>query len=146
VPLRGPVARHRSLQVDQRPAGPLDGDRCLAEIGRILGESIRGVDVAGRFGGEEFLVLLRDASRERALQVAERLRAAIESGGLSYADGKPVTMSIGVAYARSSDGPNEAVERADRALYRARTAAATGSSNRPCSPAERAVPGRSFMA
>jgi len=96
------------------------GDRCLAEIGRILGESIRGVDVAGRFGGEEFLVLLRDASRERALQVAERLRSAIESGGLFYADGKPVTMSIGVAYARTSDGPNDAVERADRALYRAK--------------------------
>ena len=100
--------------------GHAEGDRCLAEIGRILGDSIRGVDVAGRFGGEEFLVLLRDASRERALQVAERLRAAIESGGLSYADGKPVTMSIGVAYARTSDGPNEAVERADRALYRAK--------------------------
>ena len=100
--------------------GHSTGDRCLAEIGRILGDSIRGVDVAGRFGGEEFLVLLRDASRERALQVAERLRAAIESGGLAYADGKPVTMSIGVAYARSSDGPNEVVERADRALYRAK--------------------------
>jgi diguanylate cyclase (GGDEF)-like protein len=100
--------------------GHSTGDRVLAEIGRILGDSIRGVDVAGRFGGEEFLVLLRDASRERALQVAERLRSAIESGGLNYADGKPVTMSIGVAYARTSDGPNDAVERADRALYRAK--------------------------
>jgi diguanylate cyclase (GGDEF)-like protein len=96
------------------------GDRVLAEIGRILGESVRGVDVAGRFGGEEFIVLLRDASRERALQVAERLRVAIESAGLAYADGKPVTISIGVAYARAGDASNDAVERADRALYRAK--------------------------
>jgi len=102
--------------------GHQTGDRCLAEIGRIIGDSVRGVDVAGRFGGEEFLVLLRDASRERALQVAERLRAAIESAGLAYADGKPVTISVGVAYARSSDASNEVVDRADRALYRAKNA------------------------
>jgi diguanylate cyclase (GGDEF)-like protein len=100
--------------------GHQTGDRALAQIGRIIAENIRGGDVAGRFGGEEFLVLLREASRERTLQVAERLRAAIQSGGLAYADGKPVTISIGVAYARESDGPNDVVERADRALYRAK--------------------------
>jgi len=102
--------------------GHQTGDRVLAQIGRIIGENIRGVDVAGRFGGEEFLVLLRDAARERAMQVAERLRSAIEGGGLSYADGKPVTISVGVAYARAADGSNEVVERADRALYRAKNA------------------------
>jgi len=100
--------------------GHQTGDRALARIGRIIGEGIRGVDVAGRFGGEEFLVLLRDAARERALQVAERLRGAIEAGGLAYADGKPVTVSVGVAYARSVDGAGDVVERADRALYRAK--------------------------
>jgi diguanylate cyclase (GGDEF)-like protein len=98
------------------------GDRALARIGRVIGENIRGVDVAGRFGGEEFLVLLRDASRERALQVAERLRGAIEAGGLAYADGKPVTVSVGVAYARAADLSSDVVERADRALYRAKNA------------------------
>src|SRR5665213_1482071 len=87
--------------------GHQTGDRALARIGRIIGEGIRGVDVAGRFGGEEFLVLLRDAARERALQVAERLRGAIEAGGLAYADGKPVTVSVGVAYARSVDGAGD---------------------------------------
>jgi diguanylate cyclase (GGDEF)-like protein len=100
--------------------GHQTGDRVLAQIGRIIAENIRGVDVAGRFGGEEFLVLLRDAARERALQVAERLRSAIEGGGLAYADGKPVTISVGVAYARAADGTGEVVERADRALYRAK--------------------------
>ncbi|HEX3464760.1 MAG TPA: GGDEF domain-containing protein [Candidatus Elarobacter sp.] len=98
------------------------GDRALSRIGHLIGENIRGVDVAGRFGGEEFLVLLRDASRERALQVAERLRLAIETGGLAYADGKPVTVSVGVAYARAADLTGDVVERADRALYRAKNA------------------------
>jgi diguanylate cyclase (GGDEF)-like protein len=100
--------------------GHQSGDRALAQFGRIIAENIRGVDRAGRFGGEEFLVLLRDASRERALQVAERLRGTIEAGGIAYADGKPVTVSIGVAYARSADGIGEVIERADRALYRAK--------------------------
>lgn len=100
--------------------GHQTGDRALAQIGRIIGENIRGVDLAGRFGGEEFLVLLRDATRERALQVAERLRSAIESSGLAHSDGKPVTVSVGVAYARPTDGAHDVVERADRALYRAK--------------------------
>jgi diguanylate cyclase (GGDEF)-like protein len=102
--------------------GHRSGDRALAQIGRIIAENIRGLDVAGRFGGEEFLVLLRDATRERALQVAERLRGAIEAGGIAYADGKPVTVSIGVAYALPADAPADVVERADRALYRAKDA------------------------
>jgi diguanylate cyclase (GGDEF)-like protein len=102
--------------------GHQTGDKALAQIGRIIGDNIRGVDVAGRFGGEEFLVLLRDASRERAMQVAERLRGAIEAGGLAYADGKPVTVSVGVAYARPVDLTTDVVERADRALYRAKNA------------------------
>jgi diguanylate cyclase (GGDEF)-like protein len=102
--------------------GHQTGDRALAKIGRTIAENIRGVDVAGRFGGEEFLVLLRDASRERTMQVAERLRRAIEASGLAYADGKPVTISIGVAYARPMDGASDVVERADRALYRAKHA------------------------
>lgn len=101
--------------------GHQTGDRALAKIGRTIAENIRGVDVAGRFGGEEFLVL-RDASRERTMQVAERLRSAVEASGLTYADGKPVTISIGVAYARPMDGASDVVERADRALYRAKHA------------------------
>lgn len=97
------------------------GDRALARIGAIIAENVREGDVAGRFGGEEFLVVMRDAGRERALAVAERLRSAIESSGLAYADGAPITISIGVTYARTGDHSGEAViERADRALYRAK--------------------------
>jgi diguanylate cyclase (GGDEF)-like protein len=97
------------------------GDRALARIGAILLENVRDGDLAGRFGGEEFIILMRDADRERALAVAERLRSAIETSGIVYADGKPITISIGVTYARPGDVSSEAViERADRALYRAK--------------------------
>ncbi|MBV9439552.1 MAG: GGDEF domain-containing protein [Candidatus Eremiobacteraeota bacterium] len=102
--------------------GHQTGDRVLARIGRIVAHNVRGVDAAGRFGGEEFIVLLRDASRERAVAVAERLRAAIEAEGLAHADGRPVTVSVGIAYARAIDGPSDVIERADRALYRAKHA------------------------
>ena len=56
------------------------------------------------------------------MQIAERLRSAIEGSGLAYADGKPVTISIGVAYVRTGDNAADVVERADRALYRAKNA------------------------
>jgi len=99
------------------------GDRALARVGAIIAENVREGDVAGRFGGEEFIVLMRDADRDRALAVAERLRSAIETSGLSYADGAPMTISVGVSYARKSDMTSEAlIERADRALYRAKDA------------------------
>ncbi|MFN2462059.1 MAG: diguanylate cyclase [Candidatus Velthaea sp.] len=103
--------------------GHTAGDRALARIGAIISENVREGDVAGRFGGEEFIVLMRDADRERALAVAERLRLAIEQSGLAYADGAPMTISVGVSYARRSDATSEAlIDRADRALYRAKNA------------------------
>ncbi len=99
------------------------GDRVLARIGRIIAENVRDGDIAGRFGGEEFLVLMRDATRESVLAIAERLRGAIEASGLTYADGAPITISIGVTYARTGDLSGETIiERADRALYRAKSA------------------------
>ncbi|GAC1416037.1 MAG: hypothetical protein NVSMB64_26260 [Candidatus Velthaea sp.] len=97
------------------------GDRALARIGAIMRENVREGDVAGRFGGEEFIVLMRDADRDRALNVAERLRAAIEHSGVAYADGAPITISVGVSYARITDISSEMlIERADKALYRAK--------------------------
>jgi len=98
------------------------GDQALARIGAIIATSVRDDDVAGRFGGEEFIVIMRDAPRERALAVAERLRSAIERSGITYASGKPITISIGVTYAARGDASSEVViERADRALYRAKS-------------------------
>ncbi len=101
--------------------GHAAGDRALARIGEIIARTVREDDLAGRFGGEEFIVLMRDAEREIALTVAERLRMAIEESGLTYYDGSPITISIGVAFSRTSDRSGEAIiERADGALYQAK--------------------------
>jgi diguanylate cyclase (GGDEF)-like protein len=56
------------------------------------------------------------------MQIAERLRTAIASSGLTYADGMPLTVSVGVTYAGLGDVAHDVVERADRALYRAKNA------------------------
>ncbi len=101
--------------------GHTAGDRALARIGEIIARTVREDDLAGRFGGEEFIVLMRDAERETALTVAERLRTAIEESGLSYHDGSPITTSVGVAFSRPNDrSGEEIIERADGALYQAK--------------------------
>ena len=101
--------------------GHAAGDRALARIGEIIARTVREDDLAGRFGGEEFIVLMRDAERETALTVAERLRVAVEASGIAYFDGTPITMSIGVAFSRANDRSGEAIiERADGALYQAK--------------------------
>ena len=96
------------------------GDRCLQLIGFVIASNIRSVDRAGRIGGEEFLVLMPDADANAAHAIGERLRQAIERSGFSYADGKPVTASLGVATAALGDTIETFVERADRALYEAK--------------------------
>lgn len=96
------------------------GDRCLQLIGFVIANNIRGRDRAGRIGGEEFIVLMPDAGRDVALVIGERLRDAIATSGFNYADGRPVTASMGVAAANASDTIETLVERADRALYEAK--------------------------
>src|SRR5690606_1906441 len=98
------------------------GDLVLARIAHACRDALRHFDMLGRTGGEEFLVLLPDTRLERALSIAERLRtavAAVDFGDI--ADGLKVTVSIGVAELRDSDGGlRELFGRADSALYRAK--------------------------
>lgn len=101
--------------------GHLAGDRCLRTVGEIVARNVREGDRAGRFGGEEFLVVMPRATAEVALQVGERLRASIEACGLFHADGRPVTCSIGVATLEVGETLESALARADRALYSAKS-------------------------
>ena len=99
------------------------GDYVLQTISKIISDAIRGQDLAGRYGGEEFVVMLYNTNAKEALTVAERIRKTIETYKYEY-EGEVlhVTISIGVA-SLDLDKPASAkllVEYADRALYQSK--------------------------
>ena len=97
--------------------GHAAGDLVLAAVGRELGTHLRTGDLVCRFGGEEFLVILPDTPPAGAMQVAERLRAAIaDLKNLPHA----VTVSIGVAACHQDETPESLIKRADTGLYAAK--------------------------
>lgn len=98
------------------------GDEVLKNVAGIIRKTIRKIDMAGRFGGEEFVLYLHHADRNRAGNVAERLRMIIEKARYVF-QGKEtgVTASLGVACYPSDGGTaQELVARADEALYRSK--------------------------
>lgn len=104
--------------------GHLGGDAVLRGVGRILGASLRPGDVAARFGGEEFAVILPGSDVERGMEVAERLRRAVASTSFrSQAGGPPIRASVSVgvaAFPTHATTPTELVHLADLAVYRAK--------------------------
>lgn len=112
--------------------GHIQGDSVLQEVGAILGAAIRKhLDVAGRYGGEEFLLIYEDTDQDRVLNVVERLRQRIEQhefvrigpGGSPVAgEFLHVTMSFGIAPLgeASMAGSREVLSMADQALYRSK--------------------------
>ena len=105
--------------------GHPQGDQLLRNISAILRAGVRTVDFVGRYGGEEFLVLLPETTKDAACRMAERIRSDVEAGAVIMIDGKPIrrTVSVGVAsYPEDALSPAEIVQRADEALYRAKRA------------------------
>jgi diguanylate cyclase (GGDEF)-like protein len=101
--------------------GHLAGSRALAEAAAIIRGSARETDVAARFGGDEFSVILPDTGRDGAVAVAERIRERLRSFRFLAGDGLSVhlTASIGVATLPDVAGSAEELLRAaDRAMYR----------------------------
>jgi diguanylate cyclase (GGDEF)-like protein len=98
------------------------GDQVLIALVRICRESLRPVDVLFRWGGEEFLVLLPEVSRDIALAVAERLRLAVEAARIDYADHAiTITVSVGVSVVKATaTSVDDVVRQADRAVYAAK--------------------------
>lgn len=99
------------------------GDAVLREFAVRLRRNIRGVDLACRFGGEEFVVLMPDTDYRHAQNVAERVRTAVAERGFDTGSAKPlaVTISVGVSLNESdADTPEMILKRADVALYRAK--------------------------
>jgi len=102
--------------------GHVAGDQVLADIAAILKQSIRSIDYAARYGGEEFVLVLVETGLDAALDIAERIRSVVEGAQLGASDKRiSVTVSLGVAHSRDEDaGPEEALGRADHALYQAK--------------------------
>jgi diguanylate cyclase (GGDEF)-like protein/PAS domain S-box-containing protein len=99
------------------------GDELLSALGFLLKSHIRGEDIACRYGGEEFMVILSGASISIALERAESLRQAVKEMDQRYPDLKPTTLSLGVAVYPDHGGTGlELIQSADAALYRAKKA------------------------
>lgn len=97
------------------------GDDILRQVAEIIRRHLRASDVAARYGGEEFLILLTETAPERALGVAEKLRAAVEETRGQRKKG--VTVSIGVAsFPDDGDDVDTIIREADVALYKCKRA------------------------
>ena len=99
------------------------GDEVLREVAGAIADAVREADVPARYGGEEFAVLLRNPSPDVAIEVGERVRAAVAALDLREMGVPGVSVSVGVAVAERPDEPiADLVARADAALYRAKRA------------------------
>jgi diguanylate cyclase (GGDEF)-like protein len=94
------------------------GDVVLREFARVLRDRVRGEDEVGRWGGEEFAIVLPRTRLREAAEVAEQLRERVSE--TTYAEGVRVTASFGVAESRAGDSSEDVVGRADAALYLAK--------------------------
>ena len=99
--------------------GHLGGDAVLTTVARIVRESVRENDIPGRYGGEEFGVILVNTDEEGATVVAERIRSTIEATPIPYEEGEiSATASLGVSvYEPGIDDAEELIANADAALY-----------------------------
>lgn len=94
------------------------GDEVLVAAAGCLLETVRETDVVGRWGGEEFLVVLTGTGSDESARVAERLRSAV--AGSDFSVPRPVTVSLGTTSYRAGDDAASLVARADQLLYRAK--------------------------
>jgi diguanylate cyclase (GGDEF)-like protein len=102
--------------------GHLAGDEVLRQISDLIAHSIRSHDLAGRYGGEEFIMVLPGCDKENARLVCERLREELNNNPIKTPEGVfRITMSFGVATGSATELDLDALVRAaDRALYRAK--------------------------
>jgi len=98
------------------------GDVVLARLAAVIRASSRELDVACRYGGEEFALIMPGTHGEDAVHTAERVRArfAAEVFTAENGEGLNVTVSLGVSELRKDDTADTLLERADRAMYRAK--------------------------
>ena len=100
------------------------GDEALVQVSEVLKHELRGSDVVGRFGGEEFILVLKNSSLQQAQIIAERCRSRIEALQLQsdQAQAIQITASFGVAISHPNMHPQQLLSYADKALYQAKAA------------------------
>ncbi len=94
------------------------GDKVLRQVSDILRANLRQSDALGRWGGEEFLILLPQINLAAAASVAEKLRQAVFTADFGLK--QPLGISLGVADLQSNESAGDWIKRADQALYRAK--------------------------
>jgi diguanylate cyclase (GGDEF)-like protein len=106
--------------------GHLGGDGVLQRVAQVLRNELRSTDVIGRYGGEEFLVVLPETSLEGASAVAEKIRETTAATTIAVADKESVTVTVSIGLAELAGGhvvgARELLRRADEALYSAKHA------------------------
>ncbi len=105
--------------------GHLLGDKVIHAIAKILNDNIKGKDIAARFGGEEFVILLPETPLDGAKQLAEKIRATIQKLSIKRADNNKaitnITASFGLTSYRQGEQISEFIARADNALYKSKS-------------------------
>jgi diguanylate cyclase (GGDEF)-like protein len=106
--------------------GHIQGDKILAEISALIKKSLRQVDIPGRYGGEEFIIISPETSNEIVVEIMEKLRKSIDEypfEGRDKQPGKKLTMSAGIVTTLDPSLRSEdLLKEADKALYKAKDA------------------------
>lgn len=113
--------------------GHLAGDAVLRDVASLVRDTVRDADIAGRYGGEEFGIILPETDATAAKAAAERLRVRVEQARMAYGEQViPVTVSIGIAPFEAWQAcPEDLISGADQALYQAKQ---TGRNRCICHP------------
>jgi len=112
----------RFKDINDRFGHPV-GDRIIQVIAELLHTNVRNDAFVARTGGEEFAIVVESINEQSAVELAERLRSAIENTLFTSPDGVnygPVSISMGVCMAAEADSPEDLYSKADRALYRSK--------------------------
>lgn len=101
--------------------GHLTGDEVLKGVAARIRKSLRGTDRVGRYGGEEFIIVLIDKTRQQAQKIAERIRSHVAASPIKTHNSQiDISLSQGLAQATTADSVESLIERADQALYEAK--------------------------
>jgi len=98
--------------------GHLSGDKILQSLASILKQHAQQHDFVARWGGEEFIIIIKQCTAQQAHEKMDQLRIIIAQH--TFPDVKQVTVSFGIALSKNTDSPEELMERADQCLYKAK--------------------------